>query len=184
MRGAGERTGSIEMESGLAMNLLSGLAGSVLTMVGALLWDWFRQKEARKGLFNATVAECNYNLSILDQVTNGLVNSRICFKRMSVEFYKNIRQQAAPAALSKEFLEALSWLIVDLELFNKEADFIFNESLNKSAFVGELNQKPLCVVKTSQTHDIGETVKWARVGVKGSLEKLRKIAKEELNEED
>ena len=135
-------------------------------------------------MFKATVAECDYNLSILDQVTNGLVNSRICFKRMSVEFYKNIRQQAVASALSKEFLEALSWLIVDLELFNKEADFIFDGNLDKSTFVGELNQKPLCVVKTTKTHDISETVKWARKGVKGSLEKLRKIAKKELKEED
>ena len=135
-------------------------------------------------MFKATVAECDYNLSILDQVTNGLVNSRICFKRMSVEFYKNIRQQAVASALSKEFLEALSWLIVDLELFNKEADFIFNGNLDKSTFVGELNKKPLCVVKTTKTHDISETVKWARKGVKGSLEKLRKIAKKELKEED
>lgn len=172
------------MDSGLAMSLLSGLAGSVLTMAGTLLWDWFRQKRTCKGLFNATVAECNYNLSILDQVTNGLVNSQFCFKRMSVEFYKNIRQQAVASALSKEFLEALSWLIVDLELFNKEADFIFDGNLDKSTFVGELNQKPLCVVKTSKTPDIGETVKWARKGVKGSLEKLRKIAKKELKEED
>ena len=172
------------MESGLAMSLLSGLAGSVLTMGGSIIWDWFRQKGARKGLFNATVAECDYNLSILDQITNGLVNSRFCFKRMSVEFYKNIRQQAVASALSKEFLEALSWLIVDLELFNKEADFIFNGNLNKSTFVGELNQKPLCVVKTTKAHDISETVKWARAGVKGSLEKLRKIAKKELKEED
>lgn len=172
------------MDSDLAVSLLSGLAGSVLTMAGTVVWDWFRQKGARKGLFKATVAECDYNLSILDQVTNGLVNSRICFKRMSVEFYKNIRQQAVASALSKEFLEALSWLIVDLELFNKEADFIFNGNLDKSTFVGELNKKPLCVVKTTKTHDISETVKWARKGVKGSLEKLRKIAKKELKEED
>ena len=172
------------MESGLAMSLLSGFAGSVLTMVGTLVWDWFRQKGTRRGLFNATVAECDYNLSILDQVTNGLVNSQFCFKRMSVEFYKNIRQQAVAASLSKEFLEALSWLIVDLELFNKEADFIFNSNLDQSTFVGALNQKPLYVVRKTETHDIREIVKWARVGVKGSLEKLKKIAKKESNEED
>lgn len=172
------------MESNLAISLLSGLAGSVLTMAITLVRDHIRHEQERKNLYEAIASECRYNLSILDEVTNGTVNACGSFKRMSVEFFKTIRQQSISYSLSKDLLLALSWVIVDLELFNMEADFVFNENLNRSLFVGDFDKKPICIIKKSIDQDISSTVKSARLGVRGSLQKVLKIVSKELGEED
>ena len=172
------------MESSLTISLLSGLAGSVLTMAITLVREYIRHEQERKSLCRAIVSECRYNLSILDEVTDGTVNAYGSFKRMSVEFFKTIRQQSISYSLSKDLLLALSWVIVDLELFNMEADFVFNENLNQSLFVGDFDKKPVCIIKKAMDQDISSTVQSARLGVRGSLQKVLKIVSKELGDED
>lgn len=170
----------------MVSNLLSGLVGSVLTMAGALVWEGVKRRNARKSLYRAIAAECRYNLSILDEVVNGLLLHQGSFKRLSVEFFKTMRQQAVDYAVRSDLLSALSRMIVDLELLNTEADFVFNGngSDGPCTYVGQVDQKVLCVVKNPISRDINRTVDAARVGVRDSLNAVLKIASREINEEE
>ena len=171
------------MNSELTLSLLSCLVGCVLTQAIVLVIGYFRRRCEQKNLYKAIAAECRYNLSILDEITNGTVNANGSFKRMSVEFFKTIRQQAVAYSLRKDLLQKLSRVIVDLELFNLEADFVFNENLNQSVFVGDLNKSPICVVKKTIHHDISGTVKAANCGVRGSLKGLLSLIPKKQREE-
>ncbi len=125
-------------------------------------------------------AECLYNLSILDEVTNGIVNHDGSFKRMSVEFFKAIRQQTVEYGLKPRLLQDLSHLIVDLDLFNLEADYKFNGQSDARSFIGQVGTLNVAVVSNSDAKDISATVRAARLGVRGSLEGVLKIVAEEL----
>ena len=105
------------MESGLMGNLLSGLFASVLTLLATNIVVIVRHREERKNLYRAIVSECRYNLSILDEVTNGTVNARGSFKRMLVEFFKTIRQQSISYALPAKLLSYLSRWLCEQEVF-------------------------------------------------------------------
>lgn len=168
----------------MVSNLLSGLVGSVLTMMGALVWEGVKRRNARKSLYRAVAAECRYNLSILDEVVDGL-HHQGSFKRLSVEFFKTMRQQAVDYAVREDLLSALSRVIVDLELLNTEADFVFNgKGDGQSMYVGEIDKKPLRVVRTPFSPNIDQTVGAARIGVRNSLNNVLKIALRETNEEE
>lgn len=155
----------------MVSNLLSGLVGSVLTMMGALVWEGVKRRNARKSLYRAIAAECRYNLSILDEVVEGVVVYHGSFKRLSVEFFKTMRQQAVDYAVRADLLSALSRVIVDLDLLNTEADFAFNGYGGG----GRTEQN---------TVDISSTISGARIGVRNSLNNILKIALEELKEEE
>ena len=45
---------------------------------------------------------------------------------MSVEYFKSIRSSSMEYFLGKDRLVALSRVIVDIELYNKEADYVFD----------------------------------------------------------
>ena len=170
----------------MVSNLLSGLVGSVLTMAGALVWEGVKRRNARKSLYRAIAVECRYNLSILDEVVNGLLLYQGSFKRLSVEFFKTMRQQAVDYAVRADLLSALSRVIVDLELLNTEANFVFNGNGGDGpcTYVGQVDKKALCIVKNPISRDISRTVGAARVGVRDSLNAVLKIALGEINEEE
>lgn len=172
------------MDNPLAISLISGLVGSILTQTIIVVIGCIQRRCERKNLYRAIASECRYNLSILDQITDGTVNANGSFKRMSVEFFKTIRQQAVAYSLRKDLLQKLSRVIVDLELFNMEADFVFNENLNQNMLVEAPNKNPICVVKKTKHYDISETVKAASRGVRGSLEEIQDLVSEEFNEDD
>lgn len=167
-------------------NLLSGLVGSVLTMAGALVWEGVKRRNARKSLYRAIAAECRYNLSILDEVVNGLLLHQGSFKRLSVEFFKTMRQQAVDYAVGVDLLSALSRVIVDLELLNTEANFVFNGNGGDGpcTYVGQVDKKALCIVKKPISSDISRTVDAARIGVRNSLNAVLKIISRDINEEE
>lgn len=172
------------MGDALFSNLVSGFFGSFLTIVCTFVAGCMRRKKEQTNLYRAIVSECRYNLSILDEITHGTINANGSFKRMSVEFFKTIRQQAISNSLSKDLLQELSRVIVDLELFNMEADFVFNENLAQCMYIGDFNKTPICVVKKMMHHDICETVKAANSGVRGSLTAVLDVVLKELKEED
>lgn len=156
--------------STMADTLLSALGGSVLTMAGTLVWEGVKRRNARQNLCRAIVAECRYNLSILDEVVEGVVLYHGSFKRLSVEFFKTIRQQSTDYAVKVDLLRALSRVIVDLDLLNMEADFAFKGHGGD----GRTGQNAV---------DISSTISGARIGVRNSLNSILKIASEELKEE-
>ena len=76
------------MSADLASNLLSGLVGAVLTQVAVVVMDAVRRRRQYRALLNGIVAECDYNLSIVDEILNGAVDHKVSFKRMSVDFFR------------------------------------------------------------------------------------------------
>lgn len=168
----------------LTGNLFSGLAGSFLTLALTTIVAFFRRREERKGMYRAIASECRYNLLILDEVTDGTVKANGSFKRMSVEFFKTIRQQATSYSVPAKLLSHLSRVIVDLELFNMEVDFVFNKNLNRHLFVGDFQKKPICLVQKTMPHDISATVMAAREGVRASLNGILEIVLDELGEDE
>lgn len=174
------------MELGnVTISLISGLVASILTIVVTVFREELKHRAARKSLYRAVAAECRYNLSILDEVVDGL-HHQGSFKRLSVEFFKTMRQQAVDYAVKADLLSALSRVIVDLELLNTEADFVFNGNGGDGpcTYVGQVDQKVLCVVKNPLPRDISRTVDAARVGVRNSLNDVLKIVSRETNEEE
>lgn len=172
------------MQNELTISLLSGLVGSFLTVLTTAVIAFFRHRSERKNLYCAIASECRYNLSILDEVTDGTVNHQGSFKRMSVEFFKTVRQQSMSYALPAKLLSYLSRVIVDLELFNMEVGFVFNKNIKESLFIGNFKEEPICVVQKTMLHDIHATVKAANIGVRDSLNVVLEFVLNELGVED
>lgn len=93
------------MRCELTISLLSGLVGSILTQAIIVVIGCIQFRCERKNLYRAIASECRYNFTILDEITSGTVNAKGSFKRMSVEFFKTIRQQAMAYSLRKNLLQ-------------------------------------------------------------------------------
>ena len=124
-------------------NLLSGLAGAVLTQAGVLVVDAIKGHKAYRALLNGIVAECDYNLGIVDEILDGAVKHRGSFKRMSVDFFRSAREGAVKHSMDKVLISTLSRAIVDLELYNLEADYIFNGYESNFVYAGAIDEKPI-----------------------------------------
>lgn len=167
----------------LAESLMSGFIGSIATVVLTSAGAYLKMRKRRKNLYCAIGAECAYNLSILDEVTNGVVNHDGSFKRMSVEFFKAMRQQTIDFGLEPKLLQSLSRLIVDLDLFNLEADYKFNGQSDERSFIGQIGTQHVAVVSNQEAKDISATVKGARIGVRNSLNDVLAIVAAELGDD-
>ena len=75
-------------------NLLSGLIGSGITALGTWAWSEYKRHREYKSLLNGVVAECDYNLSIIDEILEGVVKAKGSFKRLSVDYFRSIREKA------------------------------------------------------------------------------------------
>lgn len=164
-------------------NLMSGFIGSIATALLTLALVYLKVRNGRKNLYRAIGEECLYCLSILDEITHGVVDANGSFKRMPVEFFKAMRQQTVDYGLKSELLRGLSHLIVDLDLFNLEADYKFNGQSDARSYIGEVGTQHIAVVSNQEVKDISATVKAARLGVRGSLENVLKIVAEELGDD-
>ena len=102
---------------------------------------------------------------------------------MPVEFFKAMHQQTVDYGLKPELLRGLSNLIVDLELFNLEANYKFNGQSDMRSFIGQIGSFDIAVVSNMDAKDISGTVKEARIGVRNSLNDVLKIVSEELGDD-
>lgn len=161
--------------------LFSGFVGALAVKLLDVAWsEWKRRREYR-ALLDGIVAECDYNLGIVDEILNGVVNHRGSFKRMSVEFFRSAREGAVRYSLKQEMISTLSRAIIDLELYNLEADYIFNGYESKFVYAGAIDEKAIVVERRPKEHDISDTIKYARLGVTNTLNDLRKLARKALN---
>ncbi len=103
---------------------------------------------------------------------------------MSIEFFKTIRQQSVAYALPKKFLLELSRVIADLELFNREVDFDFENKHSNLSFGGNIGNDHIEIDRSTKSSDIGQIINAANKGVKASLKSLMKIALDKLGEEE
>ena len=170
--------------SEIASNLLSGLAGAVLTQIAVIGWsEWKRRREYR-ALLNGIIAECDYNLSIVNEILDGAVNHKGSFKRMSVDFFRSAREGAVKYSMKQELIRTLSRSIVDLDLYNLEADYIFNGNEERFVYAGAIDEKPILVERRPKEYDIADTITHARLGVTNTLNDLKKLATTALKGDD
>ena len=172
------------MSPELAQNLLSGLAGAVLTQVAVVVMDVVRRRRQYRALLNGIIAECDYNLSIVDEILEGVRERNGSFKRMSVEFFRSAREGAVRYSMDKDMIRNLSRAIVDLDLYNLEADYVFNGSENKFVFVGAVDEKPVLLEKRPNGRDVLPIITHARLGVTNTLNDLKKLANTALHGDD
>lgn len=166
-------------EFSIAWNLLSGLVGAVLAQVISFVHSERKIKTEYKALLNSIVAECDYNISTIDEILNGAVNLG-SFKRLSVENFRTARSQAARYSMKPELVRNLTRLCIDIDLFNLEADYIFSGQKPKDVFAGVIGKDAICVERKPVGRDIEETIRAAREGVVSTLNDVRKQALAEL----
>ena len=162
-------------------HLLSGFAGALIVQLLSIGWDEWKRRREYQALLDGIVAECDYNLSIVDEILNGAINHNGSFKRLSVEFFRSAREGAIKYSMPQEMIRTLSRAIVDLELYNLEADYIFNGSESKIVYAGAIDEKPILVERKPDGTDITATMKRARLGVTNTLNDLKKLANTALH---
>ena len=150
-------------------SLMSGFIGAILAVVLTVSVKAIIFFLRRRALHAAILAECQYNLAIVEEMLDGMVSRRRTFKRMSVAFFKEIREQSVQYFLDKELLRRLSNLIVDLELYNREADSISDCNDRAIVYAGIIGKKHLCVMGNPVRQDLSRVVTLACEGVKNSL---------------
>lgn len=155
--------------------LMSGFIGALAAVVLSKIVEGFVYYWHRKMLVSGIIAECDYNLSIIDEVLTGSTERNGSFKRMSVEYLKSAREAAVEYSLGKDFMIILSRVIVDLELFNKEADYIFDGNGGQCTYAGIIKDEPVVMTKETELRDIRQIMVNARKGVIGSLMKLKEM---------
>ena len=152
----------MDMQQGFAQTLLSGFAGALVVQLLTIAWAEWKQWREKRALLEGIVAECDYNLSIVDEILNGALNHNGSFKRMSVDYFRTVRESALRYSFDKELLRTLSRAIVDLELYNLEADYVFNGAESKCVYAGAIEDKPVLVERSPNGHSIATTMTAAK----------------------
>lgn len=165
----------------LAGHLLSGFAGALIVQLLSIAWDEWKRRREYRALLKGIVAECDYNLSIVDEILGYVINNDGTFKRMSVDYFRTVRESAAMYSVDTDLIRTLSRAIVDLDLYNLEADYIFNGSESKIVYAGAIDEKPILVERKPDGTDITAIMKNARLGVTNTLNDLKKLANKALH---
>lgn len=160
--------------------LMSGFVGAIIAVVltkciESVVFLW-----RRKSLYRAIWAECQYNLGVAKEMLDGMVNHNGTFKRMSVEFFKEMRLQAVQYSLDKHLLRSLSHLIVDLELYNREADCIFDGHSESVVYAGVSGEDEICIARRPIPTNLSPIVKEACKGVTNSSESVIEMVNRQI----
>ena len=170
--------------SGTTNALLSGLIGSILTVLLTSVYKEYKRHREYMGLLDGIIAECDYNLPIVDEILDGVTNHKGSFKRLSIDYFRSIREMAAKYSFKDSLLSALSRIIVDMELYNMEADYVFNGKISTQVYAGVFEESKICITRKPVSLDITATITKAHEGVVASLKGLKKIASELKNGKD
>jgi hypothetical protein len=160
----------------IVTTLCSGLVGALFAQVLSFLWSEHIRQRDGNAVLNGIIAECEYNIAIIDEILMGVVSGGGSFKRLSVDYFKTIQKDTVKYRFHSKILSAVSRLIVDISLFNKECDYVFNGLESDCVYAGVFNGDAVCITKKSNAQDITATVEAARNGVKGSLMALKELA--------
>ena len=168
----------------LTTTLMSGLIGSILTVLLTFLYAEYKRHREYMSLLDGVIAECDYNLSIVDEILDGVTNHKGSFKRLSVDYFRYVREKSVDYSYKNALISALSRIIVDMELFNLEADYVFNGKVSTQVYAGMLEESTICITRKPVSLDITATITKAHEGVVASLNGLKKIAFEIKNGKD
>ena len=165
-------------------NLFSGVVGSFVTLLLAWAYAWYERRQEYQGLLKSIAAECDYNISIIDEILEGVVNANGSFKRLSVDYFRAVREAAAKYSYPDTMVRTLSRVIVDMDLFNMEVNYVFDGQVRQYVYAGTLGSWSACLVQKTIGNDISATIRRARDGVVDSLQNLKRLASEPGNEEE
>ncbi|MBQ7189422.1 MAG: hypothetical protein IJR99_08425 [Kiritimatiellae bacterium] len=108
--------------------ICSGLAGALLAIVLSELFTWWQRRREFRALLVCILAVCDYDLSIVDEVTRGSVNHNGSFKRLSVEHFRALQMEIIKYSNDYHLQRNVSRLCIDMELFNRRAEYIFDQN--------------------------------------------------------
>ncbi len=165
----------------IGATLLSGFVGAILVQFLSMLWDEWKRYREKRAILVGVIAECDYSLSVVDEITEGVCNYNGSFKRFNVEYLRFARESSVKYSFGKDFVRTLSRAIVDLSLFNLEADYVFSGVQNRYIFNGLVGESSILVEQVPNGLDILNTVQAARQGVTDTLQALKAAANDLLN---
>lgn len=141
---------------GIIQNLLSGLVGALIAVVLQALLGMLRRSRERYSLLRAVSNECKFNLSILDEIANGISNGITgSYKRVKNDFFTELRKVSFRYHLPDEMYSIMANVACDEDLLIRELDELQND------------------MPASRRLRLGGTALVAVKGVRGSLISLR-----------
>lgn len=155
--------------------LASGLVGAILAQLLGWLWSYLDHRTKYRNLLNGIVTECKYCIPVADEICRGAVRG-ISFKRMPADYFRMIQERAVEYSVGDEVLMALANVRVDLELFNLEVNYAFDEWKKRNAHKGTIGNQPVRTEELWKEHDISPTILAAKKGVVNSLRRLQEAA--------
>ena len=157
--------------------LASGLIGAILAQLLGCLWSYLDHRTKYRNLLGGIIAECKYCIPVADEICLD-VRRGGSFKRMPVDYFRMAQERAVEYHMDEEVLTALAHVCVDLELFNLEADSVFNgqEMANVCYYKGWIGYKYVNMKRTSEACHTTPPICGARKGVLNSLRRLQDAA--------
>ena len=163
-------------------SLVSGFIGAFFTQVFISVREAKSNRKAFHALLISMLAECDYNLSILDEIANGSTDGHASFKRLSVEYFSAAHEKVIKYNHDYVLLKLLSTVTIDMELFNREVDFVFNDKASRKC-KGFRDESAVEIEKQVDMEPIDDTIKRANIGVRGSLKALKAHIEEQYGVE-
>ena len=155
--------------------LASGLVGAILAQLLGCLWSYLDHRARYKSLLDGIIAECKYCIPVADEICRGAVQG-VSFKRMPVDYFRMVQERAVEYHMNEEILTALAHVRVDLELFNLEADYVFDGQ--KNGYRGKIGNLMVQIDGSwkEKEQDISGNILAAKKGVINSLRRLQEAA--------
>lgn len=169
------------MDSELMGMLASGLVGAILAQFLGCLWSYLDHRTKYRNLLNGIVTECRYCISVVDEICRGAVRG-ISFKRMPADYFRMVQERAVEYSVGDEVLMALANVRVDLELFNLEVNYAFDEWRKRNAHKDTIGNQPVRTEELWKEHDISPTILAAKKGVVNSLRRLQEAVENAYDE--
>ena len=168
----------------MVTSLCSGLAGAILVQFASMIWHCHNVRKEFKALRMSMLAECDYVLSIIDEVRDGSVGSRISFKRLPVDYFRAIHKELIKYTKNHELFRLVSKVFVDMDLFNREVEFMFTRKLAEKDISGVIGREVVSLKETPGRKDISEVIRCAAKGVKDGIMHMKNYLGEEYGTEN
>jgi len=146
------------------VQLIAALVGALFGVLMGYVFKQLHKLREYKSLLRGVIAECDYNLGILDEIAEGVSEGRGSFKRVKTDFFAEMRKASYQYRPTSTFFEVMAQVACDTELFNRELD-----------------ELKVIEPTTQRWHDTAKTALHAKLGVYGSLNRLKEVVDSEIS---
>ena len=158
----------------MTTELCSGLIGAILAQICMIFWYLHRQHKEFEALRMSILAECDYVLSILDEVRDGSLNGRMSFKRLPIDYFRAVHKSLIKYSTDHELFRLVSKVSVDMDVFNREVEFVFAQQQYGKTISGTIGREPVALWKKSEEKDISNVIRNAKQGVYEAIMHMKK----------